>query len=146
MAELPPNPVHGRVRPGAEDYGVEVAFGIHRAVGGDHDLPNPGDLLCAALAGCLDSTIRMIADRHQLPLTALTVQTVGEVDVRGTLMVDRSVPVGFQAIRCRVVAAVPEGIDPDGVRRVLAAAERSCVVLQTLRAGVKVEVALTPDG
>jgi organic hydroperoxide reductase OsmC/OhrA len=56
------DPFHGIVVAG-EGNGSQWRFGIHRAVGGDHDLPNPGDMLCAALAGCLDSTIRMIADR-----------------------------------------------------------------------------------
>jgi hypothetical protein len=39
------DPVHGRVRPGSVDHGIDWDFGIHRAVGGDHDLPNPGDIL-----------------------------------------------------------------------------------------------------
>lgn len=30
-----------------------LQFGIHRAIGGFHDYPNPGDLLNAALAACL---------------------------------------------------------------------------------------------
>src|SRR5512143_3460734 len=57
------DPFHGKVVPGSKDYGVVWPFGIHRAVGGDHDLPNPGDLLAAALAACRDSTIRIIACR-----------------------------------------------------------------------------------
>ena len=55
------DPFHGKVVPGTEDYGVVWPFGIHRAIGGYHDLPNPGDMLSAALATCLDSTIRIIA-------------------------------------------------------------------------------------
>lgn len=42
--------------------GVRVPVGVHRAVGGLHDAPTPGDLLCAALAACQDSTFRMIAN------------------------------------------------------------------------------------
>src|SRR5690606_21626049 len=67
------DPFHGFVVPGSEDSGVEWPFGIHRAVGGYHDAPNPGDVLCAALAVCLDSTIRMIADRLGVTLTSLAV-------------------------------------------------------------------------
>ena len=47
------DPFHGVVRAGEHGTG-ELRFGVHRALGGDHDLPNPGDILCAALAACLD--------------------------------------------------------------------------------------------
>jgi uncharacterized OsmC-like protein len=68
------DPFHGSVTVG--DSLTRPEFGIHRAVGGDHDLPNPGDMLCAAPAACLDSTVRMIAARLGMGLRRL------EVDVR----------------------------------------------------------------
>jgi uncharacterized OsmC-like protein len=46
-------------------FGVSQRLGVDAAVGGDHDLPNPGDLLCAALAACADSTVRMVADARR---------------------------------------------------------------------------------
>lgn len=141
-AEIELDPVHGRVRPGGQDYGVTWEFGIHRAVGGDHDLPNPGDILCAALAGCFNSTIRMIADRMGLPLVSLDVRVDGQVDVRGTLRVDPATPVGFLGLRLGVTLVPGAGVERDQVQRLLAAAEYSCVVLQTLRNGV--EVVLEP--
>lgn len=139
---LDTDPFHGAVRPGREAYGVSLPFGIHRAVGGDHDAPNPGDLLCAALAACLDSTLRMIADHLGVVLTALEVAVEADVDVRGTLLVDRDVPVGFQVMRCRIELTAEEGTDRALVDRLLAAAEHSCVNLQTLRSGVAVETSL----
>lgn len=133
------DPFHGRVVPGSQDYGVAWPFGIHRAVGGDHDLPNPGDLLCAAVAACLDSTVRIVADRLGVELRFLEVDVRAELDVRGTLMVTRGVPVGFQRMRCRVSVDALPGTDPAMVEKLVAAAERSCVNLQTLRAGVAVD-------
>lgn len=62
----------------------------------DHDAPNPGDMLCGALAACMDSTIRKVADHLGVTLTSLEVKVAAEVDVRGCLAVDRKVPVGFQ--------------------------------------------------
>ncbi|HEV2236382.1 MAG TPA: OsmC family protein [Ktedonobacterales bacterium] len=134
------DPFHGTVVPGSQDYGVEWPFGIHRAVGGDHDGPNPGDLLCAALATCLDSTIRIIANRLAITLVSLEVDVSADVDVRGTLVVDRAVPVGFQTMRCQVKIQAAEGTDPSLVEKLLAAAEYSCVNLQTLRSGVAIEL------
>lgn len=139
---------HGEIVPGSEDYGVLWKFGIHRAIGGDHDLPNPGDLLCAALAACLDSTLRILADRLGVGIVSLSVEVDARIDVRGTLVVDRSVPVGFQAMRCRVRLETGEGVDPGLVQKLLAAAEHSCVNLATLRSGVSVEASyeIGPDG
>lgn len=129
---------HGRVVP-SNNSGEALPFGIHRAVGGDHDLPNPGDLLCSALAACLDSSIRMLAAHFDLPLKSLEVKVTAEVDVRGCLMVQRGVPVGFQRMHCSV-RLVPNGeVDKDQLQGLLAAAENCCVVMQTLRSGVTVE-------
>lgn len=95
--------------------------------------------VCAALAVCLDSTIRIIADRLHLTLTSLEVDVTAEVDVRGTLVVDRQVPVGFQKMRCRVNLQLAPDTDPKLIEKLLAAAEHSCANLQTLRSGVAVE-------
>jgi uncharacterized OsmC-like protein len=136
------DPFHGSVVPGSVDYGVVWPFGIHRAVGGYHDALNPGDLLCAALATCLESTIHMVADRLGVELDSVEVDATASVDVRGTLVVDRNVPVGFQRMRCRVTLQPARGTDPKLLERLLAAAEHSCVNLQTLRNGVPVETEL----
>jgi uncharacterized OsmC-like protein len=133
------DPFHGYVSPGSKDYGIVWPFSIHSAVGGYHDGPNPGDLLCAALATCLDSTIRMIANRLHITLSALEVDVTADVDVRGTLLVDRQVPVGFQKMRCHVDFQATPGTDPKLLEKLMAAAEHSCVNLQTLRSGVAVE-------
>ena len=139
MAGVETDPFHGQVVPGSKDYGIVWPFGIHAAIGGYHDGPNPGDLLCAALAACLDSTIRIIADRLHVSLTSLEVDVTADVDVRGTLVVDRQVPVGFQKMRCRVELQAAPGTDSKMMEQLLAAAEYSCVNLQTLRSGVPVE-------
>ncbi len=131
------DPFHGAVLP-ANGAGAPLRFGIHRAVGGDHDYPNPGDLLSAALAACLDSTLRMLADHLEVPLRSLEVDVEAECDVRGCLLVERSVPVGFQRMHCSV-RLQPEGrVGAERLQMLLGAAEASCVVLQTLRNGVTV--------
>jgi uncharacterized OsmC-like protein len=131
------DPFHGAVTP-ANNAGTPLCFGIHRAVGGDHDYPNPGDLLCAALAACLDSTLRMLADHLGIRFQSIEVKVDAECDVRGCLLVERSVPVGFQKMRC-TVRLQPEGeVEPERLQKLLGAAEASCVVLQTLRNGVTV--------
>jgi uncharacterized OsmC-like protein len=130
------DPFHGVVVAG--DSQVSLEFGIHRAIGGDHDLQNPGDMLCAALAACLDSTLRMIAMRMGMPLRILVVEVRAFADVRGCLMLDRDVPAGFQRIDVDVLVQAEDGTDPVQIGKLTAAAERCCVVLQTLRSNIAV--------
>jgi|HubBroStandDraft_6_1064221.scaffolds.fasta_scaffold111645_1 uncharacterized OsmC-like protein len=134
------DPVRTAVVPG-EEYRAEdvtIAVGNHRGVGGLHDAPNSGELLCAALAACQDSTIRMVADLLGVRLTALAVEVEGDVDLRGALAVNGSVRVGFQSMCCQTKIEVAHGTDPRTVEMLLTAAERSCVILDTLRHGVDV--------
>ncbi len=132
------DPFHATVAPG-EDQGASWRIGIHRVVGGYHDLPNPGDILCAALASCLHSTLRIIADRLEIPIVSLEVSTRAELDARGTLLVDRNVPVGFQQIKCQIRLKPAANVPLEKVKMLQEAAEYSCVVLQTLRNGVPVQ-------
>jgi uncharacterized OsmC-like protein len=46
-------------------------------------------MLCAALATCMDSPIRMIADHLGVTLAALEVEVTADIDVCGCLVVDR---------------------------------------------------------
>lgn len=132
------DPFHGVVVP-ANGADAPVQFGIHRAVGGFHDNPNPGDLLCAALAACFDSTLRMIADHRGIRLESLEVKVTAKCDVRGCLLVEGAVPVGFQRMRCGVRLQTKDHVDENTINMLLAAAEHSCVVMQTLRSGVAVQ-------
>jgi uncharacterized OsmC-like protein len=142
VANSAEDPFHCTVAPG-HGYDALLQAGIHPAVGGYHDRPNPGDILCAALVSCLHTTLRIIADRLEIPIARLEVSAWAEADARGTLVVDRNVPVGFQKMRCEVRLEPAANVPPEKVRMLLAAAEHSCVVLQTLRHGVQVQ--MQPD-
>ena len=131
------DPFHGEVVVGS-GYGTTLRYGLDHHVGGLHDAPNPGDLLCAALAACQDGAIRMIADLLGVALVALEVEVTGEVDARGCLGADPDVRVGFEALECTVSLRAEPGTDPRRVEMVVAAAERFCVNLDTLRDGIAV--------
>ena len=139
-----PDPFHGTVIPG-RGHGEKWSYGVHRAVGGPYDAPVPGDILCSALATCMESTIRMIADRLSVELQSLEVSVSADVDVRGTLAVDPDVPVGFQSMRCEVEMEPVGDVDAELLQKVFRGAERSCVVLQTLRSGVDVDATLSTE-
>jgi uncharacterized OsmC-like protein len=128
----PADPFHSRVAP-MDGCGVVLPVSVHRALGGPHDAPTPGDILCAALAACQDSSIRMVANLLGVELTALAVRVSGVVDVRGALGMHSDIPVGFQSLCCEVELTAREGTPPELVDRLYAAAQRSCVIHQTLR-------------
>ena len=137
----PADAVHTVAIPG-EEYQperVRTLVGTHRGVGGLHDAPNPGEMLCAALAACQDSSIRMVADILDIELTSLAVAVDGHVDLRGTLAMDPAVRVGFRSMRCRTRLTAAPSTDPRRLAALVSAAERSCVVLDTLRQGVSIE-------
>lgn len=112
---------------------VSMPTGVHTKVGGNSDYPTPGDILCGAIAACLDSIIRIIANRLSVNLTRLEVEVLGGLDVRGTLLVDNNVPVGFQRFDITVDMHTDDDQKAKLLDTILAAAENSCVVLQTLR-------------
>lgn len=139
VADRTTDPLHGTVR-SPEFPGQEWDFGIDQKVGGEDDLPNPGHLLCGALAACLDSTIRMLADVLGVGLLRLQVDVVGFVDVRGCLAIDDSVRAGFERITCEIDLETDPSADPRRKKALMERAERLCVTLDTLRHGVPIAI------
>lgn len=136
----PSDPQHCVVAPEAYPD-VQIASGLHAASGGTGDVPCSGDVLAAALVICEESTIRSVAANLGIELDAVEVEARITWDFRGTLAVDRSVPVGALKIDLRSNVRVKEGVDQERAQRFLRSAERYCSTLQTLRNGVEVETA-----
>ncbi len=134
------DPMLGRVHLGSTAVAA-LDYGVHHAIGGTHCAPVPGDLLCAALASCQESSLRMVADVLGIRLEQLGVTVRGHVDVRGTLG-DPLAPVAFQSFEVSVRLRAAADTHPQRLRQLYRAAERSCVVLQTLRSGAPVSVEL----
>ena len=138
------DPLHCAVAP---DSTPDVVWrsGAHPAVGGVGDVPCSGDLLLGALAACQEVTLRMVAANQGVELLDVQVTVEGDWDPRGTLAMGREFPVGLTAIRCMTSVRVDPDVDEQRAERLLKSAERYCVVLNTLRAGMDVqsEVSLT---
>src|SRR5918911_2372156 len=132
------DPLHCAISPEAAPD-VIWRSGAHPGVGGVGDVPCSGDLLLGALAACQEVTIRMVAAAMGIELEELEVEASGDLDLRGTLGMDREVPVGFSSIRCETRVTVKDDGRPERAQRLLENAERYCVVLNTLRHGVSVE-------
>ena len=133
------HPLHAHVTCG-EGIPVDIPVSVHKAVGGESDFPCPGEILAAALASCLDTAIRMIANLKGIELAHLQVQVSLGADVRGTLMTGDDVPVGFQTAQMRVDLTTACGMSQPHLNALIDAAERSCVILQTLRVPPSVRI------
>ncbi|WP_347351983.1 OsmC family protein [Intrasporangium sp.] len=121
-------------------YGVSWELGLDEAVGGLQDGPNPGEMLCAALAACQEGLLRMMASALGVGLDKLEVTVTGCVDARGTLDIDPDVRVGFESMRMEVRLQASPGTPTRLLERLRLGGERLCVTLDTLRSGVPVEV------
>jgi uncharacterized OsmC-like protein len=99
-----------------------------------------GDLLLGSLAACAQITCQMVAAAMEIPTERIEVVVDGELDLRGTLGIDRDAPVGFEDIRLRFEIDSPEATD-EQLRSLVEKTERYCVVLQTLRNPPTVETA-----
>ena len=91
-----------------------------------------GDLLLGALAACAQLTCQMVAANMGIEAKRIEARVEGDLDLRGTLGIDREVPAGFEAIRLHFDIDAP-GADEDQLRSLLDKTERYCTVLQTLR-------------
>ena len=129
------DPRHCAAMP-SEFPGVVIRGGLHPAAGGDGTTPCSGDVLAAALVICEESTVRSVAANMGLELEDVQVDARIHWDFRGTMGVDRNVPVAATKIELRTRVKLAEGVDPERARRLLQSAERYCSTLQTLRVGV----------
>jgi uncharacterized OsmC-like protein len=106
--------------------------GLHPASGGDGSLLCSGDMLLEALVACAGVTLRAVATSLGISVASGHVRAEGDLDLRGTLGVDRDAPVGFSAIRLSFE------LETDAEEKELATlsklTERYCVVYQTLTA------------
>jgi uncharacterized OsmC-like protein len=104
----------------------------HPGVGGPGTGACSGDLLLGALAACAQLTCQMVATAMGLEANRIEVVVDGDLDLRGTLGIDRDVSAGFDAIRVRFEIDAPGASDED-LEGLMARTERYCTVLQTLR-------------
>jgi uncharacterized OsmC-like protein len=103
--------------------------GLHPASGGDGLSLCSGDMLLEALAACAGVTMRAVATSLEIPVAG-RVLVEGDLDFRGTLAVDREVPVGFESIR--ITFDVESDATAEKLDTLLRLTERYCVVFQTL--------------
>jgi uncharacterized OsmC-like protein len=109
----------------------ETKAGLHKATGGNGDLACSADLLLEAVVACAGVTLRAVATASGVTLRSGRVIAEGCWDARGTLGIDRQVPIGLTDISLRF--EIDSDADPAQLERIVKTTERYCVILQTLR-------------
>lgn len=103
--------------------------------GGGGTAPHPGQLMRAAVGGCVAVGYRVWGARLGVPIDDVEVDVVCELDARGQLGMDGGVAVGWQRVTLdiRITSAAPEA----DVRRVVATADRLSPMLANLSAAIE---------
>jgi uncharacterized OsmC-like protein len=116
-----------------------VTAGLHPATGGDGSQACSADMLLEALVACAGVTLRAVATAMGIPLRAGKVIAEGVWDARGTLGIDRAVPVGLTEVTLRF--EIDAEADAAKLARLIETTERYCVIYQTLKSPPRLGVA-----
>jgi uncharacterized OsmC-like protein len=112
--------------------------GLHPATGGSGLELCSGDMLLEALVACAGVTLKAVSTALAVPLKSGTVSAEGDLDFRGTLGVAKDAPVGFAQIR--LAFQVETDAPQDKLDQLLKLTERYCVVYQTIKGGLPIDV------
>jgi uncharacterized OsmC-like protein len=105
--------------------------GLHPATGGDGSLLCSADMLLEALVACAGVTLQAVATNMGAPLLNSRVTAEGTLDFRGTLGVDKSLPVGFTHIK--LLFDIGDDLEQSQKELLIRTTEKYCVVFQTLK-------------
>ncbi len=115
-----------------------------KGIGGSDEGPSPVELLLATLTACQAITYRVWAMKLGIRLDGVSVETEGDMDLRGFLGGGGDgIPAGFTALRLRVRLDGPES--PERYRQLADAVDRHCPVLDFAQTRVPVERRLVDD-
>jgi hypothetical protein len=110
--------------------GKFIKAGLHPNAGGDGTQACSAELLLQALVTCAGTTLAAVSISMGLQISQALVSAKGWLDFRGTMGVDRSVPVGFTSVE--MLFRIDTQADETSVRKLIELTERYCVIYQTL--------------
>ncbi|HMW30739.1 OsmC family protein [Plasticicumulans sp.] len=128
-------------------FAIEVAAGDHqlyidqpKAGGGTDTGPSPLEYLFAALAGCVGSIGRIVANQQRLPVRGMDIRVEGELDPAVLLGRSTGTRAGFQQIV--VTVDVDADLSEEQKRAFLQEVDRRCPVSENLLNATPVAVRL----
>jgi len=127
-------PISCSVDIGRAVYAAEA----HSGVGGMGTAACSGDLLLGALAACAQITCQMVASAMNVPTNSIEATAEGDLDLAGTLGINKDIPVGFEEIRLILKVNAPEA-NAEQLDALHEKTEQYCVVMQTLATPPKLQ-------
>lgn len=118
----------------------KVTAGLHPAAGGSGAEACSGDMLLQALVACSGVTLSAVATAMGIELRSANIKAQAKMDFRGTLGIDKSVPVGITSLSLDFEFDSPA--DEAQLKKLVELTERYCVVLQTLAQPAKLSTTL----
>ncbi|HSF48991.1 MAG TPA: OsmC family protein [Burkholderiales bacterium] len=115
-----------------------VEAGLHPGTGGTGVAACSGDMLLEALVACAGVTLNAVATALGITVRRGIVSAEGDLDFRGTLGLDKTVPVGFSAIR--LWFELDTDASAEQLESLYKLTERYCVIYQTLRSSPPIEI------
>ena len=114
---------------------ADIIAGLHPKAGGDGSVACSGDMLLQALVTCAGTTMAAVSTAMGLEIRGVRIEARGRMDFRGTLGVDRTVPVGLTSIELQF--HIESDVLAESLDKLIQLTERYCVVLQTLQHSVQ---------
>jgi len=107
---------------------------------GEDNGANPVEYLLHAVTACVTTAMVYHAAARGIRIDELESRTEGDIDLRGFMAIDDTVPVGFQNIR--MMFKIKSDAPAEVIRKLVADAPGYSPVFSTLTQGVKVKVGL----
>ena len=108
-----------------------VQSGLHPAAGGQNESACSGDMLLDALVACAGVTLSVVATAMNIEIRSGKVTAEADFDFRGTLGVEREVPVGLASVRLQFDLDIDA--EDAQIEKLIQLTERYCVIYQTLQ-------------
>jgi len=108
----------------------QVDAGLHPAAGGSGAQACSGDMLLQALVACSGVTLSAVATAMGIEIRSASVTAQAEMDFRGTLGIDKGVPIGITSLHLEFT--IDSTAEDSQLKKLIELTERYCVVLQTL--------------
>ena len=107
---------------------------------GENEGPNPAEFLLHALAACLTTSLVYVAAARGVQLDEVESTLEGDIDVRGALGLDNSVPNRYENIR--VTFAIKSDASEEKLQEIVARAQSRSAVFDTVSNPVPVTVSM----
>jgi uncharacterized OsmC-like protein len=113
----------------------KVTAGLHPAAGGDGLLSCSGDMLLQSLVACSGVTLAAVATALGMEIRSAAISARADLDFRGTLGIEKSVPVGLTRVTLDFLMDSP--CEDSQLDKLIELCERYCVVWQSLASSVE---------